>query len=318
MRPMQICTMMCHFPSLQSKVICYNAGTMVAIQSMPASKTVGLFITCLVDFFRPTVATASLRLLQQAGFQVVISRNQSCCGQVAYNNGDRDTAHAIARKLIYEFRHCDYIVVPSASCAAMITNHYGELFPHQQSLDHLYGYNYHHFNPKEDLPYRADDFRARVYELGDFLHHVAGYQPPSLAASLSGRRAIYHPSCSSLRDSPRSAVAARALLTLAGVELEPMKQAESCCGFGGSFSVDFPDISTRLADGKCYHIVNSHADILLSSDLGCLLQLGGRLTRQGSTIEILHLAEILEGSALHTRGHRGAQITKPSEKILAK
>ncbi len=260
---------------------------------MGSQKTVGLFVSCLVDMFRPDVALSAIRLLKKCGFKVVVSTRQTCCGQVAFNNGDRDTAHKIAKDLIYEFHDCDYIVAPSASCAGMVLKHYKGLFPHAQSVGHLFGYNYHHFDKDEDLPHRADLFAARFYELSDFLYHVVDFMPDNLSPYIGGKKIAYQDSCSSLRDT-KTYIAARGLLSRAGVDVLTPPDAESCCGFGGSFTTDFPNISAAMTDKKSANIMSLGADILLSADLGCLLQLTGRLHRQGKNIQAFHLIEFLD------------------------
>ncbi|MDI9314280.1 MAG: (Fe-S)-binding protein [Hydrotalea sp.] len=263
---------------------------------MSSQKKVGLFVTCLVDMFRPSVATSAIRLLKKCGFAVVVSPRQTCCGQVAFNNGDRDTARNIARELLYEFHDCDYIVAPSASCAGMVVKNYGELFPHPDRAGHLFGHNLYHFDKNEDLPHRADGFRAKFYELSDFLYHVVNFQPSNIAPYVGDRKISYHDSCSSLRDT-KTFIAARGLLARAGVAAANLADAEACCGFGGSFTTDFPNISASITDKKCDDILSTAPDILLSADLGCLLHLVGRLSRRGAAVEAFHLIEFLDEQA---------------------
>ncbi|MGI9461925.1 MAG: (Fe-S)-binding protein [Alphaproteobacteria bacterium] len=267
---------------------------MMASIQKSSQKTVGLFVTCLVDMFRPEVATSAVRLLKKCGFQVVISKHQTCCGQIAFNNGDRDTAHKIARNLIYDFRHCDYIVAPSTSCADMVINHYDKLFPHAESLGHLFGYNYHHVDKDEDLPHRANIFRSQFYELSDFLYHIVNFVPDNLSSYLGHKKIIYHDSCTSLRNS-KTHIAARGLLHRAGVNIIIPPDAANCCGFGGNFTTDFPNISETITDKKCHHILSTEADTLLSAELGCLLHLAGRFGRRRDDIDIFHLIEFLDG-----------------------
>ncbi len=240
-----------------------------------ARARVALFVTCLVDLFRPTVGFAAVRLLEAAGCTVEVPRRQTCCGQPAYNSGDRGDAKAIALQVIEAFAHYDYVVAPSGSCAGMIRQHYPEMFADDLLI----------------LP-RAEELAARTWELVSFLVDVRGMT--EVAASWD-RTATYHDACSGLRelgvrDQPR-----RLLATVAGLELRELPGAEVCCGFGGTFCVKYPDISDKMVGDKADDIAATGADAVLAGDLGCLLNIAGKLSRQGRPVEARHIAEVLAG-----------------------
>jgi L-lactate dehydrogenase complex protein LldE len=233
---------------------------------------VALFVTCLVDLFRPSVGFAAVRLLERMGAEVVVPPEQTCCGQPAYNNGDFDTARAIARQVLAAFDGYDHVVVPSGSCAGMLVKHYPELFrddPRARS--------------------QAEDLAARTSELSAFLAEAGA----SIDARFGGKVAL-HVSCSARRELGIGA-APRALLDRLGAERVEIRDAEVCCGFGGTFCVKHPDISGRMVSDKAEAVVASGADVLVSGDLGCLLNIAGRLERTGSTVRVYHLAELLAG-----------------------
>lgn len=238
---------------------------------------VGLFVTCLVDAMRPRIGFASLRLLEAAGCQVVVPENQTCCGQPGYNSGDRETAKTLALKLLDEFETCDYVVAPSGSCAGMIRVHYPDLFRDDPTVLN-----------------RISLLAQRTYELADFLVNVVKFDaaPGHFAGMLT-----YHDSCSGLRelgirDQPRALLA-----TMPGVTVKEMAEATTCCGFGGAFAVKFGELSTRMADNKCRHIEAAGVDAIVAGDLGCLLNIEGRLRRRGNhTTQVLHIAEVLAGN----------------------
>ena len=237
---------------------------------------VGLFVTCLVDLMRPSIGFAALRLLEAAGCEVVVPPAQTCCGQPGYNSGDQLAAKALALKVLQEFDGCDYVVLPSGSCAGMIRVHYPALF--------------------KDDPAVIESIKrlsARTYELTDFLVNVAKLQniPGNYSGSLT-----YHDSCSGLREMGVQ-VQPRALLArMPGVKLTEMRESTTCCGFGGTFSVKFGDISARMADNKCGHIAQTGAGAIVAGDLGCLMNIEGRLRRRGDLdTRVLHIAEVLAG-----------------------
>jgi L-lactate dehydrogenase complex protein LldE len=238
---------------------------------------VGLFVTCLVDLLRPRIGFAALRLLEAAGAEVVVPGSQTCCGQPGYNSGDLGAARTLAHKLLDEFHDCDYVVVPSGSCAAMIRVHYASLFTGR--------------------PEHADIERlaARTYELTDFLVNIARLAavPGVFTGSVT-----YHDSCSGLRELGIKTQPRAMLARIAGLQLTEMAEAETCCGFGGTFAVKYGDISARMADNKCAHIAASGAGTIVAGDLGCLLNIEGRLRRRGDQrTQVLHIAELLAGDS---------------------
>jgi L-lactate dehydrogenase complex protein LldE len=236
---------------------------------------VGLFVTCLVDIHRPSVGFAAIKLLERAGCRVDVPRAQTCCGQPAYNAGDRRTARDLAVGIVAAFQGYDYVVVPSGSCAGMLRHH----------LPHL-------FDDDPNLRSRADALASRVFELVSFLTDVLGVKDTG-AASGEGMM-TYHDSCSGLRElgikqQPRD------LLKAAGVTVVEMAEPEICCGFGGLFCVKYPDISVRMVSDKTKDIAATGADTVLAGDLGCLLNIAGRLEREGRAVHVRHVAEVLAG-----------------------
>jgi L-lactate dehydrogenase complex protein LldE len=238
---------------------------------------VGLFATCLVDLYRPSVGFAAASLLEQAGCEVDVPRAQVCCGQPAYNAGDRANAVAIACQTIDLFERFDYIVVPSGSCAGMLRHHYPDLL----SGDPQYAA-------------RAQSVADKTWELIAFLTDVRGWTDidASWPASVT-----YHDACSGLRelgikDQPR-----QLLEQVEGLELHELEAADVCCGFGGTFCIKYPEVSGAMVDNKVDDIVATGAATVLSGDLGCLMNIAGRLSRRGEAVEARHIAEILAGPA---------------------
>ena len=236
---------------------------------------IGLFVTCLVDLFRPSVGFAAVKLLEGAGCVVAVPANQTCCGQPAYNSGDRATARRIARQVIDAFAECAHVVVPSGSCAGMIKKHYPALVADDPALHQ-----------------RALALAARTHELMSFLVDVLKLER---VASRYDGVATYHDGCSGLRelgvrDQPR-----RLLASVAGLGLRELATPEMCCGFGGTFCVKYPAISDRMVSDKAADIEATGADTVLAGDLGCLLNIAGKLSRRGSMIRVRHVAELLAG-----------------------
>ena len=239
---------------------------------------VGLLVTCLVDLMRPRIGFAALRLLEAAGCEVMVPGAQTCCGQPAYNSGDRDTARALAGKVLDEFEGCDHVVAPSGSCAGMVRAHYPELF--QDDPGNLA---------------RVNVLCGRVHELTDFLVNVVKLDrvPGSFNGSVT-----YHDSCSGLRELGVKSQPRTLLSKVPGLQLREMNEAETCCGFGGAFAVKFGEISTHIAERKCAHLTECGADAVVLGDLGCMLNIEGRLRRRGDmTTKVLHVAEVLAGDA---------------------
>jgi L-lactate dehydrogenase complex protein LldE len=238
---------------------------------------VGLFVTCLVDLMRPSIGFAAVRLLEAGGAEVYVPSRQTCCGQPGYNSGDRAGAKALAGKVVAEFEACDYLVAPSGSCSGMIRTHYADLFRDDPTLLR-----------------RADALAAKTYELTAFLVEVLKLDavPGSLSA-----RVTYHDSCSGLREMGVKHQPRALLAKVPGLTLTEMTECETCCGFGGTFALKYGEISTRLADNKCQHIAASGADAVVLGDLGCMLNVEGRLRRRGDMkTRVLHVAEVLAGT----------------------
>ena len=233
----------------------------------------GLFVTCLVDLYRPSVGFAAIQLLQAAGCWVEINRLQTCCGQPAYNSGDRATARDLAEGILMAFRGYDYVVAPSGSCAGMIRSHFPGLFEDDPNLRAL-----------------ADEVAARTYELTSFLTDVMGYRPER--GAVRAGTFTYHDGCSGLRELGVKAQP-RALLDAVGVAVTEMAEPEICCGFGGTFCVKYPEISGRMVTDKVRDIAATKADTVLAGDLGCLLNIAGRLSREGVKVDARHVAEVL-------------------------
>jgi L-lactate dehydrogenase complex protein LldE len=240
---------------------------------------VALFVTCLVDLYRPNVGFSAIKLLEDAGCLVEVPDAQTCCGQPAYNTGDRRTAQDLARAVVDAFLPYDYTVVPSGSCGGQISHHYPGLFA-------------------EDPHYRgkSEALAAKTFELVSFLTDVRGVE--SVSAKYDGV-VTYHDSCSGLRELGIKAQPRKLLAGMSGVTVKEMPDAEICCGFGGTFCVKYPDISTRMVTDKTKSIASTGADTLLAGDMGCLLNMAGRLKREGTPVKVRHIAEVLAG---RTRG----------------
>jgi L-lactate dehydrogenase complex protein LldE len=233
---------------------------------------VGLFATCLVDFFRPTIGFAAVKLLETAGCTVEVPRAQTCCGQPGYNSGDRADAKVIALQLVDAFAGYDHVVAPSGSCAGMIRRHYPELFADDPALP------------------RVSQLAARTWELVSFLVDVCGVRAVDAGWD---RRVTYHDACSGLRELGIKEQPRRLLASVDGLSLIELPGAEICCGFGGTFCVKYPDISDKMVSDKTAEIVATGAEAALAGDLGCLLNIAGKLHRQGRNIEVRHVAEVL-------------------------
>lgn len=240
---------------------------------MQKAPRVGLFVTCLVDLFRPTIGFAAVKLLEKAGCIVEVPQAQVCCGQPSYNSGDKSDTKAIARNVIQAFDGYDYVVAPSGSCAGMIREHYPELFADEPGF----------------MP-RVHHLASRTYELVSFLVDVIGIK--EVQARYDGV-ATYHDSCSGLRELGVKEQPRALLASVAGLKLKELPGAETCCGFGGTFCVKYPEISNRMVGDKTADIQATGADTLLAGDLGCLLNMAGKLTRDGSAVKVRHVAEVL-------------------------
>jgi L-lactate dehydrogenase complex protein LldE len=242
---------------------------------LPEPVRVALLVTCLVDLFRPSVGFAAVKLLEAAGCTVEVPSAQTCCGQPAYNSGDRDDAKAIARQVIEAFAGYDYVVAPSGSCAGMVKTHYPEMFADDP-----------------EMLRRAEELAARTWELVSFLVDVRGI---TTVAARWPTSATYHDGCSGLRELGVKAQPRRLLESVAGLELRELPGAEICCGFGGTFCVKYPEISDKMVADKAADIAATGAETVLAGDLGCLLNIAGKLWRLGIPVEARHVAEVLAG-----------------------
>ncbi|MBI1384288.1 MAG: (Fe-S)-binding protein [Rhizobiales bacterium] len=236
---------------------------------------VGLFVTCLVDAIRPSIGFASLKLLEDAGCIVEVPARQTCCGQPGFNSGDNAIARDLVVGWIEAFEGYDYVVVPSGSCAGMLKCHGGDLFAGEP-----------------DWAARHSALADRTYEIMSFLVRVMDYRPSGVAWP---GRATYHDSCSGLRelaihDEPRALLAA-----VDGLELVPLEGNDVCCGFGGTFCVKYPSISNAIVAEKARQVGASGAGLLLGGDLGCLMNMAGKLSREASPVEVRHAVEVLAG-----------------------
>lgn len=239
----------------------------------PAQPRVALFVTCLVDLYRPTVGFSAIRLLEQAGCTVEVPREQTCCGQPAYNSGDRATARDLARAVVDAFLPYDFTVVPSGSCGGMIAHHLPGLLA-------------------DDPEYRgkAERLAAKTHELVSFLADVMGVA--AVPARYEGV-VTYHDSCAGLRELGIRAQPRALLGSVEGLTLRELKDADVCCGFGGTFCVKYPDISTRMVGDKVRDIAATGAGTVLAGDMGCLLNIAGRIRREGLDVKVRHVAEVL-------------------------
>ncbi len=248
------------------------AGSPIASPLRARPLRIGLFVTCLVDLFRPSVGFAAIKLLEDAGCTVEVPL-QTCCGQPAYNSGDRATAKAMAGQIIADFASFDYVVAPSGSCAGMMKKHFPLLF-----------------KDDPDCAAKAESFATKTYELVSFLTEVLGV---TAVNSSFARKVTYHDSCSGLRELNIETQPRHLLKSVRGLDLVEMQESQICCGFGGTFAIKYDEISAAIVDKKAINIEASGAPVLLAGDLGCLMNMAGRLTRRRSNVEVRHIAEIL-------------------------
>jgi L-lactate dehydrogenase complex protein LldE len=236
----------------------------------------GLFITCLIDLIRPSAGFAAARLIESAGCTVVVPDGQTCCGQPAYNSGDRTGAIALALQTVRAFSDCDYVVVPSGSCAAMLKIHYPRLFA----------------NADAATLNEVSAFAAKVHELCAFLADVR--QIDAVPGCYQGR-VTYHDACSGLRELGIKSAPRKLLALVPGVELVEMSEPEACCGFGGLFAEKYPGISNAIVTRKIDDATAASAGLLLAGDLGCLMNIAGKMSRTGCSVTCRHIAEVLAG-----------------------
>ncbi|MDD2883585.1 MAG: (Fe-S)-binding protein [Dechloromonas sp.] len=239
---------------------------------------IALYVTCLVDLMRPAIGFASLRLLALTGAEVVVPPGQTCCGQPAWSEGDRPLAAALARQAVGQLLNYDVIVVPSGSCAEHIVHTYPQLLSDEAGWRDA-----------------AQQVAGRTRELASFL--AEALPPGPLPGHFAGT-VTYHDSCKGLRGLGIKQAPRDLLLRVNGLNLQEMADCEACCGFGGSFSVRFAEVSTRIVDRKCAAVAASACGAVVGGDLGCLLNIEGRLRRRGDeTTRVLHLAEVLAGGS---------------------
>jgi L-lactate dehydrogenase complex protein LldE len=243
----------------------------------PAPPRVGLFVTCLVDLMRPSVGFAAVELLEKAGCVVEVPPTQTCCGQPAYNSGDKATAAELARQTIAAFEGFDYVVAPSGSCAGMLKRHYPQLLADDPTWLQ-----------------RSRALAAKVHELVSFLVRIRGITKvdarfPAIAT--------YHHSCSGLRELGIAAEPLQLLRTVEGLELKELPDSNACCGFGGSFAVKYPTVSNAIVEAKTAAIAGTGADLVIAGDLGCLMNMAGKLRREGRKVAARHVAEVLVGAS---------------------
>jgi L-lactate dehydrogenase complex protein LldE len=234
---------------------------------------VALFATCLADQLFPQVAVASVKVLRHLGVKVDFPDKQTCCGQPAYNAGYQKETREIAEHHLNVFEGYDYVVLPSGSCGAMVKTHYPEMF-----------------SEAPELYTRSRDLSERTYELTTFITEVL--KKEDIGSDLRGKRVTYHDSCHAMRFM-QVKEAPRLLLRAAGVELIESEGADVCCGFGGLFSVKMPDISSAMGRAKLSGIAATEAEILTSTDGGCLMQLIGVMRRNNLNMPVKHVAELL-------------------------
>lgn len=236
---------------------------------------VGLFVTCLVDLFRPSVGFAAVKLLEDAGCKVEVPTDVTCCGQPTYNSGDRADTKAIARQVIEAYDGFDYVVAPSGSCGSMLKHHYPSLFADEP-----------------EFAAKAKSFAEKVHELISFLVDVRGVE--RVDAEFPGT-VTYHDSCSGLRECGVKTQPRKLLESVKDLTLVEMSDAEVCCGFGGTFSIKYPDVSNAIVESKTRNIADTGAVCLLAGDVGCLMNMAGKITREGHPVEVRHVAEVLAG-----------------------
>lgn len=252
-------------------------------RAIAEKRQVGLFVTCLVDIYRPSVGFSAIELLEKANCQVHVPESQTCCAQPAYNAGDQKSARHLAQQVITQFSEFDYVVAPSGSCASMLKKHYPDLF--QQDPAWLL---------------KAEKLAEKTYELMSFLVDICHMdQSDQISACVASHQTVtYHDSCSGLRDLSIKQQPRSFLHKSAKISLTELPSSETCCGFGGAFCVKYPDISNKMVTEKSEDIEKTGADLLLAGDMGCLLNMAGKLKRQGSDIQVRHIAEILSEEAM--------------------
>ncbi|WP_017729484.1 (Fe-S)-binding protein [Halalkalibacterium ligniniphilum] len=234
---------------------------------------VSLFITCLADVFYPRVGKDTVEILERIGCEVVFPENQTCCGQPAYNSGYHKEAKNVAKHMIQVFDQSDYVVSPSGSCVAMI-----------QEYVHLFS------SDEKEWKARAKALSEKTFELTQFLVDVLKIE--DVGAALT-KNATYHTSCHMTRLLGVKDAPMKLLKNVKGLQVTNLPNKETCCGFGGTFSVKMVPISEQLVNEKIAHIEETEAEVLIGADCGCLMNIGGRIDRLGKPINVMHIAQVL-------------------------
>ena len=243
------------------------------VTSSPRPKA-SLFVTCVIDQLFPDVGESVVRVLRRQGVEVDFPRDQTCCGQPLYNSGFVKRARSLAKRVLRSFADSQYVVVPSGSCASMIRIFYPELFQGDPQLEG-----------------QARELASRTYELSQYLVKVLGVTD---AGARYDGKVTYHPSCHLVRELGVSEEPRTLLGQVKGIELVNLEGEESCCGFGGTFSVKYPHISEGMLEDKVNSVASTGADLLVSCDMGCLMQIGGALSRRQVAVRPMHLAQLLD------------------------
>ena len=233
---------------------------------------VDIFIPCFIDQIYPETANNMVKILEKVGCEVNYNIEQTCCGQPAFNGGFWDACKEVGQKFIKDFPNDRYIVSPSASCVGMIKNYYGEIF-HNTALHNEY-----------------KQVHKNIYELSDFLVNILNVT--DIGATLNGI-ATYHDSCAALREMNIKTEPRTLLSKVKGLELREMKDVETCCGFGGTFSIKYESIAVAMADTKIENAMATEAEYIISTDISCLMHLDGYLKKQNKPLKIMHLADVL-------------------------
>jgi L-lactate dehydrogenase complex protein LldE len=233
---------------------------------------VHVFIPCFVDQLYPTAGFNTIKVLEKAGCNVIYNPEQTCCGQPAFNAGYWGEARDVCSKFIKDFEQAEYVVMPSASCTGFVNNYY----------DKVFGNTSNHNATK--------DIKGKIFELSDFLVNVL--KVVDLGASLNGT-ATYHDSCAALRECKIKEEPRTLLKHVKGLNLVPLQENETCCGFGGTFAVKFEGISTAMGEQKAQHVMDTKASYLISTDLSCLMHINGVMEKKQMPVQCLHLADVL-------------------------
>ena len=235
---------------------------------------VSMFVTCMVDSLFPQVGEAMVRVLERLGVEVDVPKEQTCCGQPAWNSGHVEEAKVVGKTLVQAFNKSEYVVSPSGSCTGMIKHFFPQIYENE-------------FKMAEDALHLA----THTYEFSQFLVNVLGVTD---LGAVFPHKVTYHPSCHASRLLGVKDEPLLLLERVAQIELLDLPRAEDCCGFGGTFSVKMPELSTAMADEKVAHVAHTGADVLVSTDMGCLMHIGGRMGRLGNGTRVMHIAELLD------------------------